>query len=160
IGLVIAQPSPPGDGPQILDPMLFKIIVSTLGTPSVWKWNPFYWAAWGTLLVTALNLFPVGQLDGGHVLYAVFGKRVHKWVSVLVVVATATLSAITLLLLHEPPVYGLWTLVLLFLLRVGHPPLIEDEPLGATRTILAIVALLVFILCFMPFPFTSGAAGQ
>ena len=61
---------------------------------------------------------------------------------------------------HEPPVYGLWTLVLLFLLRVGHPPLIEDEPLGATRTILAIVALLVFILCFMPFPFTSGAAGQ
>jgi membrane-associated protease RseP (regulator of RpoE activity) len=160
IGLLVAQPAPAGNGPQILDPMLFKIIVSTLGTPVVWKWNPFYWAAWGTLLVTALNLFPVGQLDGGHVLYAVFGKRIHKWISVLVVVATAALSAVTLFWMHEPPVYGLWTLVLLFLLKVGHPPVTEDEPLGVTRTILAVVALIVFILCFMPFPFSSGAAGQ
>ena len=43
-------------------------------------------------------------------------------------------------------------LVLLFLLRVGHPPVVEDEPLGRGRTILAIVALIVFLLCFMPFP--------
>ena len=45
--------------------------------------------------------------------------------------------------------------MLLFLLRVGHPPFVEDEPLGPARTILAIVALIVFILCFMPFPVTT-----
>jgi membrane-associated protease RseP (regulator of RpoE activity) len=56
--------------------------------------------------------------------------------------------------LGKPPVYLLWTLVLLFLLRVGHPPVIEEEPLGKARIILAIIALLVFILCFMPFPIT------
>jgi membrane-associated protease RseP (regulator of RpoE activity) len=152
IGLAIAQPAPPGNG-EILDPLLFKIIVWAIGAPSVWYWNPFYWAAWGTLLVTALNLFPVGQLDGGHVLYAVFGKQVHKWVSRLVVVATVALSLIALLLLHQLPVYGLWTLVLLFLLKVGHPPVIEEEPLGRGRMILAVVALIVFVLCFLPFLF-------
>jgi len=84
----------------------------------------------------------------------VFGKRIHKWVSVIVVVATATLS-LTGLILYWAPAYGFWTLVLLFLLRVGHPPVIEDEPLGPARTALAIVALIVFILCFMPFPVTK-----
>jgi membrane-associated protease RseP (regulator of RpoE activity) len=160
VGLAVAKPMPPGTGAQILDPPLFKLIGWAINAPAVWDWNPFYWAAWGTLLVTALNLFPVGQLDGGHVLYAVFGQRLHKWVSRGVVVATATLSLVTLLWLREPPVYGLWTLVLLFLLKVGHPPVMEDEPLGRGRVILAVVALIVFLLCFMPFPFASASPGQ
>jgi len=122
-----------------------------MGKPEMWEWNPVYWAAWGALLVTALNLFPVGQLDGGHVLYAVLGRRVHKWVSVAVVVATAALTAVAWIK-YEAPVYGFWTLVLLFLLKVGHPQVAEDEPLGRGRVILAVVALIVFILCFMPIP--------
>lgn len=162
IGLLIAKPSaelPPGDHIVFGDPLLFKLIAWAMGTPPMIDWNPVYWAAWGTLLVTALNLFPVGQLDGGHVLYAVFGKPVHKWVSRVVVIATATFS-ITSLLLRELPMYGLWTLVLLFLLKVGHPPLAEDEPLGLGRTILAVVALIVFLLCFLPFPIQTVSAGQ
>jgi membrane-associated protease RseP (regulator of RpoE activity) len=164
ISLAIARPAPlpeslPTEGIQFWDPLLFKMIAWALGTPPLIDWNPVYWAAWGTLLVTALNLFPVGQLDGGHVLYAVLGKQTHKWVSRVVVVATATLSVLALIQ-HQPPVYGFWTLVLLFLLRVGHPPVAEDEPLGRARMILAIVALLVFILCFMPFPVTTLSAGQ
>ncbi len=154
IGIWIAQATTTtSGGGEFKDPLLFQIIVHLLGAPPVWHWNPVYWAAWGTLLVTALNLFPVGQLDGGHVLYAVLGQRVHKWVSRIVCIATAALS-ITAFQLGRPPVYLLWTLVLLFLLRVGHPPVIEEEPLGKTRIILAIIALLVFILCFMPFPIT------
>ena len=155
IGLLMAKetlPPAPGDA-QFNDPLLLVLISKMIGAPSWIDWNPIYWAAWGTLLVTALNLFPVGQLDGGHVLYAVLGRRFHKWVSVLTVVATAVL-AISTFLLHQPPVYFLWTFVLLFLLRVGHPPIVEDETLGKTRLILALIAALVFILCFMPFPIT------
>ena len=154
IGIAIAEATTPSSGGgEFKDPLLFQMIVHFLGAPPVWHWNPVYWAAWGTLLVTALNLFPVGQLDGGHVLYAVLGERTHKWVSRIVCVATAVLS-ITAFRLGRPPVYLLWTLVLLFLLRVGHPPVIEKEPLGKVRIILAVFALLVFILCFMPFPIT------
>ena len=92
-------------------------------------------------------------------MYAVFGRRIHKWVSVLVVAATASL-AVYALLSHEPPVYLLWTLVLLFLLKVGHPPVVEDEPLGRARVILAVIAALVFILCFMRFPITIMQSSQ
>jgi membrane-associated protease RseP (regulator of RpoE activity) len=138
---------------------LFIFISKILGVPSWIEWNPVYWAAWGTLLVTALNLFPVGQLDGGHVLYAVLGQRIHKWVSRIVVVATASL-AVYALATSEPPVYLLWTLVLLFLLKVGHPPVVEDEPLGKARMILALIAAVVFLLCFLPFPITLIKPGQ
>lgn len=159
IGLAIAKPAPfaeglPTEGTQFLDPPLFKLIAWAMGKPEMWEWNPIYWAAWGTLLVTALNLFPVGQLDGGHVLYAVLGKRIHKWVSRAVVLATASLSILAFVK-QQPPVYGFWTLVLLFLLKVGHPQVSEDEPIGRGRIILAIVALIVFLLCFMPFPVTT-----
>jgi membrane-associated protease RseP (regulator of RpoE activity) len=156
-----ATPSPDiltGAGIQFWDPLLFQIIAKLVGAPPMWNWNPVYWAAWGTLLVTALNLFPVGQLDGGHVLYAALGRRIHKWVSRIVCVATAALS-ITALYWGEPPVYLLWTIVLLFLMKVGHPP-VEEEPLGRARIILAVVALLVFILCFMPFPITIISPSQ
>ena len=53
-----------------------------------------------------------------------------------------------------------WTLVLLFLMKVGHPPVAEEESLGKTRTVLAIIALLVFILCFMPLPITTISSSQ
>lgn len=161
IGLLMAKeasPLTPGKV-QFNDPPLFMLISKMFGVPGVIDWNPIYWAAWGTMLVTALNLFPVGQLDGGHVLYALFGRRIHKYVSVLVVISTAAL-AVGAFLLHQPSVYSLWTLVLLFLLRVGHPPVFEDEPLGKARLILAVIAALVFILCFMPFPITIIQPGQ
>ncbi len=158
IGLIFAKASasqsPPAGAVNFNDPLLFIAIQKMLGLPKYIEWNPIYWAAWGTMLVTALNLFPVGQLDGGHVLYAVFGPRVHKVMSIVVCVATASL-AITSFAFKQPPVYVLWTLVLLFLLRVGHPPVEYNEPLGRARTTLAIIAALVFLFCFMPFPISS-----
>ncbi len=153
IGIAMAVPATETGAGEIKDPLLFQIIAHFTGAPPVWDWNPVYWAAWGTLLVTALNLFPVGQLDGGHVLYAVLGERAHKWVSRIVCALTASLS-VTAFWLGKPPVYLLWTLVLLFLLRVGHPPVMTQEPLGKVRILLAVIALLVFILCFLPFPIT------
>jgi membrane-associated protease RseP (regulator of RpoE activity) len=155
IGLLSASPSTPGGlyGIQFHDPLLFKLINGLFGLPEWIDWNPVYWASWGALLVTALNLFPVGQLDGGHVLYAVVGRRIHKWVSAAICLAVATLAVLSYVW-YESPIWFLWTFVLLFLFRMGHPPLVKEEPLGRGRIILAIVALLVFLLCFMPFPIT------
>ncbi|HEY3138857.1 MAG TPA: site-2 protease family protein [Blastocatellia bacterium] len=161
VGLMFATPAPSAAATQVTggiqfnDPLLFILISKLLGVPKWIEWNPIYWAAWGTMLVTALNLFPVGQLDGGHVLYAVVGRRAHAWVSRVVTAACASL-AISTILLHQPPVYLLWTLVLLFLMKVGHPPVIEEEPLGAARITLAIIAAVVFLVCFMPFPITTS----
>jgi membrane-associated protease RseP (regulator of RpoE activity) len=135
--------------------LLFILISKLLGLPKWIEWNPFYWAAWGTMLVTALNLFPVGQLDGGHVLYAIAGRRMHAWVSRIVAGSCAALAVLSLVL-DQPPVYLLWTLVLLFLMKVGHPPVTEEAPLGKARIALAIVSLIIFLLCFMPFPITSN----
>lgn len=160
VGLVFATPAAPSavsaaTGIQFNDPLLFLLVSKLLGLPKWIDWNPIYWAAWGTMLVTALNLFPVGQLDGGHVLYAIAGRRIHKWISRIVAVACAGLAAFSIIA-HQPPVYLLWTLVLLFLMKVGHPPVIEEEPLGTARITLAVVAVIVFLLCFMPFPITSS----
>lgn len=161
VGLLFASPAAPSavsavsGGIQFNDPLLFILVSKMLGIPKWIEWNPIYWAAWGTLLVTALNLFPVGQLDGGHVVYAIAGRRLHKWISRIVAIGCAGLATLSLVL-GQPPVYLLWTLVLLFLMKVGHPPLVEEEPLGAARITLAIIAALVFLLCFMPFPITSN----
>jgi membrane-associated protease RseP (regulator of RpoE activity) len=161
VGLVFASPAAPSavaavsSGIQFNDPLLFILVSKLLGIPKWIEWNPIYWAAWGTLLVTALNLFPVGQLDGGHVIYAIAGRRLHKWISRIVAIGCAGLATLSIVL-GQPPVYLLWTLVLLFLMKVGHPPLVEEEPLGAARITLAIIAALVFLVCFMPFPITSN----
>ncbi len=163
IGLIFATPAPPSEiaaaaangGLQFNDPLLFVLVTKLLGLPKWIEWNPVYWAAWATLLVTALNLFPVGQLDGGHVLYAIAGRRIHMWISRIVAVSCAGLAVFSIVV-HQPPVYLLWTFVLLFLMKVGHPPVIEEEPLGTARITLAIISAVVFLLCFMPFPITSN----
>jgi len=162
VGLVFATPAAPSavsaaaaGGMQFNDPLLFLLVSKLLGLPKWIEWNPIYWASWGTMLVTALNLFPVGQLDGGHVVYAIVGRRMHTWISRIVAVGCGGLAALSLVL-KQPPVYLLWTFVLLFLMKVGHPPVIEEEPLGRARITLAVIAALVFLLCFMPFPITSN----
>jgi membrane-associated protease RseP (regulator of RpoE activity) len=155
VGLLFAKPAhpPAGEGIQFNDPLLFIVIMKVFGVAKWIEWNPVYWAAWAAVLVTALNLFPVGQLDGGHVLYAVAGPRLHKLISRAVTAAVALL-AVASFYFYGSPIWVLWTVVLFFLMRVGHPPTRENEPLGAARIALAVIAALVFLFCFMPFPVT------
>jgi membrane-associated protease RseP (regulator of RpoE activity) len=133
------------------DPLLFKFIQRAFHFPSMIEINPVWWAAWIGMIVTGLNLLPVGQLDGGHVTYAVFGRRGHRltaWASYIAVIALAVFSIKGGTLNWVLPI-ALLTLAM----RMGHPPVIdESEPLGLARILVAIIGLLVFVLSFLPFP--------
>jgi membrane-associated protease RseP (regulator of RpoE activity) len=145
----------PGEsGITFNDPLLFKLIASAfkinLEDGVV---NSFYLAAWFGALVTALNLMPVGQLDGGHGTFAVFGPHAHPWIgraAFLLVLVTMALSW----LWYGSIVMVLYVVLLAVMLRIRHPQPERMEPLGTARMIVGIITLLVFALCFMPFPIT------
>jgi membrane-associated protease RseP (regulator of RpoE activity) len=106
--------------------------------------HPVFVAAWFGLFVTALNLLPLGQLDGGHALYAVFGKRQKT-------VAIPILGALALLGLKWPG-WWLWVVVTL-VIGIRHPPVIDEEiPLDGRRLAVAGLVLLMFLVCFAPVP--------
>jgi membrane-associated protease RseP (regulator of RpoE activity) len=109
--------------------------------------HPVFMAAWFGLLVTALNLLPVGQLDGGHVLRAAVGRR-QPLVS-LIVIGLAAASAFRGL------TWTVFALVTALLVGIRHPPVEDDdEPLDYGRTLLALACLGVFLLCFSLVPIT------
>jgi membrane-associated protease RseP (regulator of RpoE activity) len=151
--LTIAPPVPLLSGIYFNDPLLFKLIARLIGvqldpnTPT----NPYYMAAWIGLLVTSLNLMPVGQLDGGHATFSVFGKRAHKTIGWLAFVTVASLSVLGFWWYSSPSGF-LYTILLAVMLRVRHPEPPVMEELGTARTLIAILTLIVFALCFLPFP--------
>jgi len=143
-----------GSGWYFHDPLLFHLIAWPFGVHlELTTANSFYLAAWFGALVTALNLMPVGQLDGGHGTFSVFGQRAHRWIGQ---VAFATMAIISVLgwFWHHSPSGLVYVALLAIMLRVRHPQPQQMEPLGTKRIIVAIVTLLVFVLCFLPFPIT------
>lgn len=156
-GIVTLQPAPPPiDGSAIIfnDPLLFRIFAKAAGTNLTdASPNPFYMAAWIGLLVTSLNLMPVGQLDGGHGTFSVFGQRAHKLIGRVAFVAVALMSVLGFLW-HSSPSGFLYTVLLAVMLRVRHPAPKHMEPLGSARIVVAIITVIVFALSFVPFPIT------
>lgn len=120
--------------------------------------NPLLFAGWVGIFITALNLLPVGQLDGGHILYTLIGRKAH-WVAYGVIA-----SAAGWMIYSHDLAYGIF---LLLLLKMGpkHPPTRDDTvPLGATRTVLGCATLAFLIVGFTPQPImtfeTDEAAPQ
>ena len=150
--LKVGPPSTSGMGVIFNDPLLFRWLARLLGIKlNPLSLNPYYMAAWIGLLVTSLNLMPVGQLDGGHGTFALFGERLHRIVGRVAFVATAVL-AILGFWLHGSPSGFLYTVLLGIMLRVRHPQPAIMEPLGTKRILVAVLTLIVFVLCFAPFP--------
>lgn len=156
-GLLTLQAAPQqGAGPGVVfnDPLLFQIIAKLTSTDlAVASPNPFYMAAWIGLLVTSLNLMPVGQLDGGHGTFSVFGQRAHKLIGRFAFITVAVMSVLGFIW-HGSPSGFLYTILLAVMLKVRHPAPEQMEPLGTTRIVVAIITLLVFALSFVPFPIT------
>jgi membrane-associated protease RseP (regulator of RpoE activity) len=126
--------------------LLSRILRPGLNPASI-SLHPIGCAAWVGLFATALNLLPVGQLDGGHILYAVLRER-HRTVSRVLVLALVPLGAFC---------WAGWMVWAVILLVVGlrHPVvMIPSEPLGKARKVLALVAGLIFLLTFVPTPFS------
>jgi membrane-associated protease RseP (regulator of RpoE activity) len=106
------------------------------------------WAGWTGLLVTALNLIPIGQLDGGHILYALIGERARKlYYPVIILMIGLTFIA---------QVWLLWVVLLLVFGRVYATPLDTITTLDKPRRIVGILAILVFLLIFVPAPLTRS----
>ncbi|OPX97304.1 MAG: Peptidase family M50 [Syntrophorhabdus sp. PtaB.Bin047] len=135
---------------QLGDPLLFRLLqpllIGDIPAGHDLVLHPFAYAGWVGLFVTSLNLLPVGQLDGGHAVYAIFGEK-STWVYRAVILGLGILAAFTNI--------GWLTLVILLLIfGMRHPrPFDSETELDGRRKKIAIAVLAIFILSFIPSPF-------
>ena len=98
------------------------------------------------LFITALNLLPVGQLDGGHITRAMFGSRVGQTIS------SVAMWSLFLLALFVWPGLMMWALIVFLIAGRGTPPLNDLTPLDAGRIVVGYIAMLILILILAPMP--------
>jgi len=130
------------------EPLILQLAIRLMwpGSTGDMTLHPIGLAAWFGLLATSFNLLPIGQLDGGHIVYAVLGPRGHR------ICSYATLAA--LLACGFLLFTGYFAIAaLVFFLGFRHPPAVYmSVPLGRRRILLAFLALLIFVLSFIPVP--------
>ncbi len=108
--------------------------------------HPVAFAGWFGLFVTSLNLLPVGQLDGGHVLYATLGRPTPR-------IAALLIAFLVWLGVRGYPGWLLWAVIITVFLSLGHPPTDDDRrPLDPARRLAALATLVLFVLTFVPEP--------
>ncbi len=123
---------------------------SRIPVGEILEWHPLALAGWVGLYVTALNLIPLGQLDGGHILYGLFGKNTNVVMKVLWVI----LAALGVFVFEGWLVWAI--LILLFGLR--HPRVIlEGVPLSLRQKIIGIISMILLIITFVPIPLSFHA---
>ena len=135
-------------GTPVLFWILERLLLPGAATADI-SLHPAAQAAWVGIFATALNLLPIGQLDGGHILYAFVGDK-HRWLSRLFVLALVPLG-----LLYWP--WLIWAVVLFFF-GLRHPMICDASTLDRRRRILGAAALAIFLLCFMLAPIETGGA--
>ena len=144
---------------ELGEPLLFQFAASAVWGPIADGYSinlhPMAFAAWFGLLATALNLFPIGQLDGGHISFAVLGRRST--------IVTVVMLGVAIGLTFFSSSWIVWTVlmtVMIVLLGPHHPPTLNDEQsLGSGRLAIALFALLMLIVCFTPAPIGDILAG-
>lgn len=146
-------------GLELGEPLLFRaaawVVWGDVPDGMSINMHPMAFASWFGLLATALNLFPIGQLDGGHVAYAVLGRR-----STLVTVATVCIAIGLTFLSMSWLVWTILMVVMLAAMGPHHPPTLDDRVgMDHTRLILAVVGLVMLIICFTPAPIEPFVTG-
>jgi membrane-associated protease RseP (regulator of RpoE activity) len=149
LGILWSEPG--SGGIRLGEPLLFTLLANWIHGPMPQGHDlllhPVAMAGWVGLLITSVNLMPIGQLDGGHVFYALLRQKAIPIASLLLFAAIAAVA-----------VSGLWgwMLMLILLMAMGpaHPPTAHDnEPLGLGRSILGWLTLGFIVLGFTPNPF-------
>jgi membrane-associated protease RseP (regulator of RpoE activity) len=145
-------PDYPGQLFWLGEPLLFKLAAwltfGQIADGFTITMHPMAFAAWFGLLATALNLFPIGQLDGGHISYAVLGRKS----SAVTLVMVACLIGLAFWSMSWLVWAGL-TILMLIVFGPHHPPTPDEHlPLDRTRKAVALFAVIMFILCFTPAP--------
>ncbi len=134
-------------GEPLLLQFLAWLVIGPISPESDIVLHPIGFAAWFGLFVTSLNLLPIGQLDGGHVAYALWGRhqRTMAFIFVPILIVLGFVGW---------PGWFLWA-VMAGLFGLGHPPVMDPHvPLGRIRTIVGWIALAVFVSTFVPVPFS------
>lgn len=123
---------------------------------------PYLCAGWLGMFVTSMNMVPVGQLDGGHITYSMFGHKKHEFAGIFFLILLLILGGTGLVLLLFDsginfgwPGWLLWAVVLYFFIKIKHPPVIEFTPLNRGRKILGWIAIIILIITFSPTPFKA-----
>ena len=106
--------------------------------------HPVAWAGWIGLFITSLNLMPIGQLDGGHILYSLIGRKqlYAGWFSV----------AVLAILALNWPGWSLWIIITLLLLMVAHPPVRRAEALSPKEKAAGWLCMAILVMTFIPLP--------
>lgn len=144
---------PAGEALSLGDSLLFRGLAALIGPEGsahqTLVLNPVGFAGWMGILITAINLIPAGQLDGGHFFYALWGRGFHRkaWFAVVAI----------LLALGGLYWKGWWIwLVFVVLMGPGHPPVSDEEGrLSEKRRVLGYSMIAFEILIFVPVPFTT-----
>lgn len=120
---------------------------------------PYLCAGWFGLLVTSMNMIPVGQLDGGHISYTMFGNDKHLKVSSISTVILAVMGFAgvldSLLVLNLGIGWSgwlLWSFILYFVVKLKHPPVPDVLPLDRKRMFLGYISFIIFVISFSPTP--------
>ncbi len=148
----VVELPPDFSGLSLGEPLLFQAAVWLLwgSTPDGYSLNlhPMAFAAWFGLLATALNLFPIGQLDGGHISYAALGSRsTQLTIGMVGIVVVLTFFSLSWL------VWAALMVGMLIFFGPRHPRTLDDHvPLDPTRRWIAVAAAVIFVLCFTPSP--------
>ncbi|RKY90430.1 site-2 protease family protein [candidate division KSB1 bacterium] len=133
-------------GESLMFTMLSKLVLGSIPEGYDVLLHPLAFAGWAGLFVTALNLLPVGQLDGGHIIYAILGRKSRY------VFRVALLAFIFICIFY----FWGWLLMILFIIWFGyrHPPPMDDvTPLDTKRKLIGGITFLIFLTSFTPVPF-------
>ncbi len=157
--------SPNGDLLILGENLIFRILTDyflpySIPMSEIYHY-PLLLAGWFGLFFTAMNLMPFGQLDGGHIVYAVFGEKIHRMTSYLTLAACFLLGFYGLIKIFMGQFDGsqivvlwlIWGAVLLLIVKPWHPPVDQFMPLNKRRLLMALINLIILLFCFNPIPF-------
>lgn len=127
---------------------------------------PYLCVGWFGLFITAMNMIPIGQLDGGHIGYTMFGKETHFKVavicfSILFVMGVVSIIEMAFKLNTQIGWFGwfVWALILYFIIKIEHPPIHDDSRLDNKRMLIGYLSFLILVISFSPNPFLVSIPG-